>query len=397
MQQRLKSLDIFRGITVAAMILVNNPGSWDDDYPPLMHSEWHGCTVADLIFPFFIFIAGVAIPLSRQSREARGAQRGDIARRILRRAGLLLALGLTVTWFTGYDWNPPAGSSLWASLLDHLKDWRFPGVLQRIAVVYLAAALMDLYGTARQRAALGAGLLLCYWALMMLLPAPGSGLTGLAALAVPSETLSAYVDRGLFDWGAWGNHLWYLSNPSGSWDPEGALSTLPAIVTGLLGVAAGRLLLRPIPLARRLAWLAASGAVCVALGYLWDPYFPINKALWTSSYVLLTAGYGALGLAGLGWLADIRGIHGWAAPFKVFGVNAILAYAGDEIVGSLLYKIGLVPAESGRIDLASALYQMIILPRFEPRDASLIFALSMVAFWGVVLALFYRRGIYLKL
>jgi predicted acyltransferase len=397
MQERLKSLDIFRGMTVAAMILVNNPGSWDDDYPPLLHSQWNGCTAADLIFPFFIFIAGVAIPLSRRSREDKGATKGDLARHIGRRTILLVALGLLVTWFTGYDWRLPPDATLLGSLIDHLRDWRFPGVLQRIGLVYGAAALMDLYGTTRSRTALGIGLLLFYWAAMMLIPVPGTGLTGLAALDVPNATLAAYVDRGLFDWGAWGNHLWYFSTPSGTWDPEGALSTIPAIASGLLGVAAGRWLQRPIPLEIRFSRLAMAGFVGVLLGYLWDMAFPINKALWTSSFVVFTAGFAALALSALGWLADLRGIHRWAEPFKVFGVNAILAYAGDEIVGSILYKVGVIPAESGPLDLLSAFYQMIILPRFEPRDASLIFALSMVLFWGGILTLFYRRGIYLKL
>src|SRR5579859_3110543 len=145
MQERLKSLDVFRGMTVAAMIMVNNPGSWDDDYPPLLHSQWNGCTPADLIFPCFVFIAGVAIPLSRRSREERGVEKGAAARHILRRALSLLAFGLLVTWFTGYDWRLPPESTLLGSLIDHLKDWRLPGVLQRIALVYLAAALLDLY------------------------------------------------------------------------------------------------------------------------------------------------------------------------------------------------------------------------------------------------------------
>lgn len=373
MQERLKSLDIFRGIAIAAMILVNNPGSWDDVYPLLLHSEWHGCTPADLIFPSFLFIAGVAIPLSRQSREGKGAAKSELARHILRRAIALLAMGLLVTWFTGYDWNPSAG------LLDHLRGWRLPGVLQRIALVYLAAGLMDLYATARQRTALGIGLLLFYWAAMTRLP-----------LDEPSATLAAWVDRGLFDWGSWGDHLWYLSTPSGSWDPEGAMSSIPAIVSGLLGVAAGRWLQRPISLERRLNALALAGIGGILLGYLWDLAFPINKTLWTSSYVVFTGGFAALALAGLGWLADVRGIHRWAAPFKVFGVNAILAYAGDEIVGSLLYKIGEVP-------LASRFYQSVISPHFDPRTASLVFALLTVLLWGGVLTIFYRRRIYLKL
>lgn len=397
MQERLKSLDIFRGMTVAAMIMVNNPGSWDDDYPPLLHSQWNGCTPADLIFPFFVFIAGVAIPLSRQSREAKGTEKGILARHILRRAFSLVGLGLLITWFTGYDWRLPPDATLIGSLIDHLRDWRLPGVLQRIGLVYLAAALMDLYGTTRSRALLGAGLLLGYWAAMTLIPVPGTGLIGRAALDVPSATLAAYVDRGLFDWGSWGNHLWYFATPSGTWDPEGALSTFPAIVTGLLGVATGRWLQRPISLEYRLNALALAGLGGILLGYAWDLVFPINKALWTSSFVVFTGGFAALGLAALGWLADVRGIHGWAAPFKVFGVNAILAYAGDEIVGSILYKVGIIPAENGPMDLLSAFYQLIILPRFEPRDASLIFALSMVILWGSVLGVFYKRGIYLKL
>jgi predicted acyltransferase len=286
---------------------------------------------------------------------------------------------------------------LFGSLIDHLRDWRLPGVLQRIALVYLAAALMDLYGSTRSRSLLGIGLLLGYWAAMTLIPVPGTGLTGFAALDVPATTLAAYVDRSLFDWGTWGNHLWYFSTPTGTWDPEGALSTLPAIVTGLLGVAAGRWLQRPVPLDHRLKMLALAGLAGVLLGYLWDQAFPINKALWTSSFVVFTGGFAAAALAALGWLADVQGIHRWAAPFKVFGVNAILAYAGDEIVGSILYKVGIIPAENGPLDLLSAFYQLIILPRFEPRDASLIFALSMVALWGTVLTVFYKRGIYLKL
>jgi predicted acyltransferase len=389
MRTRLASLDIFRGIAVAGMILVNNPGSWDDDLPALLHSTWDGCTLADLIFPSFLFIAGLSIPLSREARQARGAQPGDLTRNILRRGATLLALGLIVTWFTGYDWH--------GGFVDHLKDWRLPGVLQRIALVYTAAAMLDLHARPWQRAGLGLVLLFGYWAVMTLIPVPGSGAVGAAALSVPSGTLAAYVDRSLFDWGGWGNHLWYLADPPGSWDPEGVLSTLPAIVTGLLGVAAGRWLQRPLPLTRRLIGLAAGGAVLVSLGYLWDLAFPINKALWTSSFVLLTGGYAALMLAVLGWVADVRGMTRWALPFSVFGVNAILAFAGDEIVGSLLYKIGLVPADNGKIDLASAFYRMIVLPRFEPRTASLMFALSMVALWGAVLTVLYRRRIFLKI
>jgi predicted acyltransferase len=389
MKTRLASLDIFRGITVAGMILVNNPGSWDDDFPALLHSTWDGCTLADLIFPSFLFIAGVSIPLSREARLARGAEPRDLTRHILRRGIILLALGLTVTWFTGYDWH--------GGFVDHLKDWRLPGVLQRIAFVYTAAALLDLYARPWQRAGLGVVLLFGYWAAMTLIPVPGSGAVGAAALSVPNGTLAAYVDRALFDWGAWGNHLWYLADPSGTWDPEGVLSTIPAIVTGLLGVAAGRWLQRPLPLTRRLAGLALGGVVLVALGYLWDLVFPINKALWTSSYVLLAGGYAALALAALGWVADVRGYTRWALPFSVFGVNAIIAFAGDEIVGSLLYKIGLVPADNGKIDLASAFYRLIVLPRFEPRTASLVFALSMVALWGAVLTVLYRRKIFLKI
>ncbi len=388
-RERLASLDIFRGVTVAAMILVNNPGSWDDNYPALLHSVWDGCTFADLIFPSFLFIAGVSISLSRAARLARGATPAELTRHVLRRGAILLGLGLLVTWFTGYDWH--------GGLLDHLKDWRLPGVLQRIAIVYTAAALLDLHAKPWQRAGLGLVLLLGYWAALTLIPVPDTGATGAAALSVPSATLAAYVDRALFDWGVWGDHLWYLADPPGSWDPEGVLSTVPAIVTGLLGVAAGRWLQRPLTLERRLAGLAAGGAALVALGYLWDLVLPINKALWTSSYVVLSAGYAALALAAFGWVADVRGHTRWALPFSVFGVNAILAYAGDEIIGSLLYKIGLIPAETGKIDLASAFYQMIVLPRFEPKTASLVFALCMVAFWGAILTVLYRRRIFLKI
>ena len=364
MKERLQSLDIFRGLTIAAMILVNNPGSWDDVYAPLLHSEWNGCSPADLIFPFFIFIAGVSIPLARQAREAKGATKGALRRHILRRVVILLMLGLLVTWFTGSDWQ--------GGFADHLKTWRLPGVLQRIALVYGVSACLDLDAKPWQRAATGIVLLTGYWAAMTLAP-----------LTVPSGTVSALVDRSLF-----GDHLWYLADPPRSWDPEGFLSSVPAIVTGLLGVAAGRWLQRPVPLPRRLAGLAAAGAGLVALGYGWDPLFPINKALWTSSFVVFTAGWAALVLAILAWVADMRGWTAWAVPFRVFGTNAILAYAGDEILGSVLYKIWPAPAAS--------FYQALLLLPVAPKTASLLFALSVALLWGGILTLFYRRRIFLK-
>ncbi len=254
--ERLKALDVFRGITVAFMFIVNNPGNWDSVYPAFLHSEWHGCTAADLVFPFFLFIVGVTSFLSLQARQAKGVTSGVLRAQILKRAATLFLIGITITWFTGYGWDGLHELSFSDFIAERFRHWRFPGVLQRIGIVYGVVSLLGLHTGPKTRITVIVSLLFGYWAALMAIPVPETGATGLAAITDPTMTNAAWADRLFFDWGAWGQHMWRESKV---WDPEGILSTLPAIATGLLGLEAGRWMARPLPLTRRLQLLALAG------------------------------------------------------------------------------------------------------------------------------------------
>jgi predicted acyltransferase len=369
---RLPALDVFRGATVAAMILVNNPGNWGQVYAPLRHAAWHGWTAADLIFPFFLFIVGITTTLSLQARRARGATDGELTTGIVRRAVIIVALGLLVSAFPFF---PP----------EHLARIRIPGVLQRIGLAYLVAALVVLYGSRRVQAAATAMILLGYWALLALVPAPG---LRYPALAPPEATLPAWLDRLLLD-----GHLWAATT---TWDPEGVLSTLPAVGSVLLGALAAPLLQGDQPLDRRLGRVIVAGAVGVAAGLVWGLVFPINKNLWTSSYALFTAGGAALGLALCVWVIELRGRRGWTRPFAIFGVNPIIAFVGSAMLSRLLYTTIRVPYDGAIVPLQQALHRALFASWLPPKPASLAFALAMVAFWWAVLAVLDRRGMRLK-
>lgn len=355
---RLISLDVFRGLTMAAMVVVNNPGDWDSVYAPLLHAEWHGWTPTDLIFPFFLFIVGVSITLSRRS-----ASWGSIARR----AAIIFALGLFLNGFPRFD----------------LQTWRIPGVLQRIAVCYLIAA--GLYrivparstATGRLRAAGGlaaaaAALCVVYWLVMTRVAPPG----GAAGDLSPEGNLGAHIDRAIM-----AGHLW---RPQ--WDPEGLLSTLPAIATALFGVVAGVWITSTATAARKTTGLVAGGLVGLVLGYAWSPFFPINKPLWTSSYVLFTAGAASLLLGVCYWTIDVRGWRGWTKPFVILGANAIALYVASGLLADTLALTG-----AGR-----DAYVNIFAPLASPKNASLLYALANLALLFVPLAWMYRRRIFLR-
>ena len=369
---RLLALDVFRGATVAAMILVNNPGDWSHVYPPLRHAAWHGWTPTDLIFPFFLFIVGITTALSLDARRARGATDGALAAQVVRRGATIVVLGLLVSAFPFF----PA---------DHLARIRIPGVLQRIGVAYLVAGLIVLRAGWRPQAVAAAALLLGYWALLALVPAPG---LPHPALAPPEATLPAWLDRLLLD-----GHLWAATR---SWDPEGVLSTLPAIASVLLGALAARLLRGAVAVNARVRRLAVAGGIAAGAGLAWGLVFPINKNLWTSSYALFTAGAAALALALCLWLVDGRGWRRGTGPFVVFGVNPIVAFVGSAMLSRLLYTTLRVPTEDGPVPVQQALYRTAFASWLPPRAASLAFALGMVAAWWGVLALLDRRGIRVK-
>jgi predicted acyltransferase len=369
---RLISLDVFRGITIAGMLLVNNPGSWAHVYPPLLHAEWHGWTPTDLIFPLFLFIVGVSMTLSFGRRMERGADRGDLFLHAARRAAILVALGLVLNGFPSYD----------------LSSIRLPGVLQRIGVAYLIASGIVLFTGLRAQVAIAGALLLGYWAAMGWVPVPGYGS---GAIDDPTGNLAAYLDRAILGT----QHLWAQA---GTWDPEGLLSTLPAVATVLTGVFAGRWIgaTRGAP-SRMLGGVAAAGVVGVVAGLAWDVVFPINKPLWTSSYVVFTSGAALLFLAACYWVVDLRGWRRWAWPFVVFGMNAIAAFFLSSLAARLIVLIRLPVGEEGAgIPLKTFLHETLFASWAAPRDASLLFALSYVAVWVGLIWLLHRKGIFLK-
>lgn len=370
--ERLLALDVFRGATVAAMLLVNNPGAWGAIHPPLEHAVWHGWTPTDLIFPFFLFIVGVTTHLSLSARRARGDAERAIVRQILRRGGLIVLFGLLLNAFPYYP-------------LERWEHLRFSGVLQRIGAVYVAAALLTRRGSLRSQVGVLAALLFGYWFLMTLVPVPG-GILGALALDRPDATLAAWLDRLVL--GA--DHIWQGSR---TWDPEGPLSTVPAIGTAMLGVFAGRWITAERPLEARIAGLSVVGGMAMAAGLMWGWSFPINKNLWTSSYVLFTGGMAVAVLAACLWVIDARGLRGWARPFAVYGTNPMIAFVGSGIMARALGSLVRVEWHGSRESLQAALHRGAFAGWLAPRNASLAYAVCFVLVWYGILAVLHRRGI----
>jgi predicted acyltransferase len=394
-RERLLSLDVFRGMTVAGMLLVNDPGSWANIYPPLEHAEWNGWTPTDLIFPFFLFIAGITTHLSLSSRRARGDDERAIRNQIIRRGALIFLFGFLVNGFPYFTWGDVAGiadPSFLQRVGDRLLHWRIMGVLQRIGIAYMCAALLTLRTTLRQQIMILAGLLLGYWAIMTVLPVPGEGTIGALLLNFPERTMSAWVDRVVLDWSRWGlgNHLWASSR---TWDPEGVLSTLPAIATCMLGNLAGQWIAQRRPLSERLAGLYAAGALAMMAGTTWHWVFPINKSLWTSSYVLFTAGLACVSLATVMWIVDFQKVRGWTKFFVVYGLNPMVAFVGSGVLARGIYSIFKVTKDGKPIALQAWMYQTFFASWLSPINASLAFAVTFVLFWYAVLYLLYKRNI----
>ena len=386
--ERLIALDVFRGMTIAGMLLVNNPGTWSAIYPPLEHAEWHGWTPTDLIFPFFLFIVGVTTHLSLGRRKAEGADRRALVRRIVRRGLLIVLFGLLLNAFPFFWWgtianvpDPTFGQRV-AYRVAHL---RFAGVLQRIGIAYICAALLTVYLTRRQIITTIVAILIGYWMIMTLLPVPGTGTIGYFTLDQPANTLAAWTDRAILGT----NHIWAGSKV---FDPEGPLSTLPAIATALLGVLAGEWIAdKRRPLSERVVNLFGFGALGLTLGRFWAAVFPLNKALWTSSYVVFTAGFACVCLATCLWLIDLRGVRGWTKPFVIYGVNPMVAFVGSGLMARMTDSLIKVNVGGKPASLHQASYQLFFEPFFEPRFASLLWALSFVLLWLGILAIFYRR------
>ncbi len=363
---RLRSLDALRGATIAGMILVNTPGSWNHVFPALRHADWHGWTPTDLVFPFFLFILGVAIPCSLGRRQAAGEPRGRLFRRVLRRSAVLIALGLLLAAYPHFD----------------LATLRLPGVLQRIGVVYLVTGAAFLLVGRRGLVALALSCLVGYQALMRFVPPPG----GVAGDLEPGTNLAAFVDRALL-----GANLY-----QGSWDPEGVLSTIPAVATALVGVFAGQWLRAGRPPAETTTGLFAAGFGLLTLGWAWGFWFPINKNLWTSSYVLFTGGIALSCLAAFVLALDSRPraprwTRPWARPLEALGRNAIGVFVASGLLVQTLFLLRVAETSAytwlWRAGFASWL---------GPLPGSLAFALAHVAVWTAVAVILDRRQLWLR-
>jgi predicted acyltransferase len=370
---RMKSVDVFRGITIVGMILVNNPGNFKTTYRPLRHAEWHGWTPTDLVFPFFLFIVGVAIVLALKRRLDAGMPKRPLVAKVVKRSAIIFGLGL---FLSGYPFGlfGPRG---FAELID---TWRLPGVLQRIAVCYLVVALLVLFCRVRTLKVLTIVFLVAYWALMTLVPVPGLGAPDIND---PGGHLSAWLDQAVF-----GDHVWQSSKV---YDPEGILSTIPALATALFGVFAGLLLVADRDPVGTVARLFVQGSVLVCVGFVWGWFFPINKPIWTSSYAVFTAGLAVCCLALCLWFFDIRDNPRTAKFFTVYGVNAIALYVGSGILARTLVYL--------RVDgvpLKQLIHGHLFAPWLPPYAASLAYALTWIGGWFLVLYWMYRREWFIK-
>ncbi len=366
---RYLSVDFYRGLTIALMLVVNTPGTWAHVYAPLLHAEWHGCTLTDLVFPSFLFIVGVSMWFSFS--KYTGADRFFLLRKALRRAALLVGVGLVLSWYP--FWN------------KSLSDLRLMGVLQRIGLCYGLASLLVLYLPSRWLWAVAVALLFGYWGALEWSALPGTDSFSLEHNLVRRIDLAVLGER----------HLW--KGKGIAFDPEGLLSTFPAVVTVLLGWWSGEQIRRAGEEWWRAAGrLALVGAILVVLGLWWHSTFPINKSLWTSSFVLYTGGLSMAALALSVWLIDglrwRRGVY----FFLVFGANPLFAFVFSGLVVKTLLHLRWT-AEGGNINAYRWLYERFFAPIEPYKIGSLLFALAFLLLcWGLCWLL-YRRGIYIKI
>lgn len=420
-KERLISLDVFRGFTILLMTIVNNPGSWAAIYPPLAHAKWHGCTPTDLVFPFFIFIMGSAIPFAMPTKQFDYTVFNKIIVRSLR----IFCLGLFLNYFSKIELLGLEGISLlllrliitfavayallgnfslkvktylvfgiFAILLilaygqiEAFQEVRIPGVLQRIGIVYFFISLLYLKTNLKTQLLAAASILLGYWIVMAFVPVPGFG----AANFEKGTNLAAWLDNLVLK-----GHLWSVSK---TWDPEGILSTLPAVATGILGMFIGQILNLKIQQTEILKKIAAVGFALLIAGLLWSLLFPLNKSIWTSSYVLYTAGIATLCLTVLYFLIDIANYKKWTKLFLIWGVNPMIVFFFSGIIPRVLSSITIQNPKiaSEQINLQSYFYKFCIVPVFSyPMNASLTFAVLYAIFWSLILWVFYKNKLIFK-
>ncbi|SHF72074.1 Predicted acyltransferase [Mariniphaga anaerophila] len=360
--KRLISLDAFRGFTIAAMIMVNNPGSWSHVYKPLLHVEWNGLTPTDLIFPFFIFIVGVSITLAYTKRLQAGVPKVPMYKKIVFRSLKIFVVGVLLWLFPKFDF----------------ESIRYAGVLQRIAVVFLFSALLFLNSKWKTQAIVAAVLVVGYWLAMVLIPTPGYG----EAMLEPGANLAAWIDTKLLP-----GYMWQKT-----WDPEGLFSTLPAIATAISGMLAGHLILSKIPQERKVIYMFSFGFFAFVIGYWWDFIFPINKNIWTSSFVMVTSGLAAMVLAISLFFVDVMGRTRFTKPGIIFGSNAIAVYVLSDVWRLFFYQL----------KIAGNSLNVHFLDMFESagwslKFGSLLFALLFICFNFIPAWILYKKKIFIKL
>lgn len=367
---RLKSLDVFRGLTVAFMILVNNPGSWDNIYAPLEHAKWDGCTPTDLVFPFFLYIVGVSIAISLSKSKEDLEMRKKLLVKIIRRGTTLFLIGLFLNLFPHFDF----------------RTVRIMGVLQRIALVYIISSILFLHLSRKELVYAASGLLVAYYILMVAAPWLIQGHYTLE----PGKNVAALLDRAILT----NNHMW---KPVRTWDPEGLTGTLPAIATAIIGIFSGLLLLDKLVSPKdKVISLFARAFFLIAGGLLWSLFFPINKSLWTSSYVLYCGGLAMSFLVILYYLIDVQKHQRGLVFFLIFGMNAIAVFVLSGLVPRIMNLLPVGTKHGRPVVLPEALYTAANAV-LSPKNASLAVALLNVGFYFVILAIMYRKKIFLKI
>lgn len=363
---RILSVDIFRGLTVASMILVNNPGTWNHVYSPFLHAEWHGLTPTDLIFPFFLFIVGMSITLAYTRKKVKGVDT-NVYKKIVSRTIKLIVLGLILAAFT-----------LDFPFVKDFSDLRLPGVLQRIGLVFFIASILFLNINWKGLLVIFIGILIGYWYVMTQIPING----GLPLLTEESN-LATVIDTNILTRA----HMWKV------YDPEGLLSTIPAIATSIFGMLFGMVLLNKSNSSHeKFVFFIGIGAVGLVLGYLFSVIFPLNKALWTSSFVLVTGGWACLIYAMIYYVTDVLKKIKWGMPAIIFGSNAITVFFLSGLIGRLFSMIKVDNMES----IHGFLYKNLSSVITNPKLGSLIYALGVIAFYYLVAFILYKRKIFIK-
>ncbi len=368
LQERLVALDAFRGATIALMILVNNPGSWSYIYSPFEHADWHGCTPTDLVFPFFLFIVGVAMRFSFRAYQYQ--LNSDLLKKIIKRMVIIFLVGSAMAAFPfiRQDWD-------WS-------NFRIMGVLQRIALAYGFGAILAVSLKPKARWITSAAILIGYWLALWIFGGPDPYSL--------EHNLVRKIDLAILGAG----HVWHGKGIP--FDPEGLFSTLPAIVTVLLGYEIGTLIQLKSNKLEVVKDMLALGAVLGVVGWLWGLVFPINKSIWTSSYVLYTAGLATIVLAAMIWIVDIKENKKVVQPLVIFGTNSIFVFAASGIWGRIILKIKYT-LNGDIVSGYTYLYETVFRPLAGNYNGSLLFAIFHVFMWWVVLHWMYRNKIFIKI